>query len=103
MFNLVQQMVLIQLDWHIFIPTALDLLTPLICVLQATPAWAYAPDRLPSVPSDWVEAHEYLWKKSCEYVSLILPGKSQPTARWSSFSMDISHTLITCAQYAIMQ
>ena len=73
--NLVEQMVLIQLEWRLLVPTAVDLLTPFICFLQAMPAWAGATDCHPTVPPIWAEEHKHLWKMSTEYLNLALPGE----------------------------
>uniref|UniRef100_A0A7S0WWI6 Cyclin-like domain-containing protein n=1 Tax=Pyramimonas obovata TaxID=1411642 RepID=A0A7S0WWI6_9CHLO len=70
--NVVEQMVLIQLEWHLLVPTAVDLLTPFICFLQAIPAWATATDCHPTVPLVWAEEHKHLWKKSCELLHVSL-------------------------------
>eukprot|EP00959_Pyramimonas_sp_CCMP1952_P470945 9497573-Pyramimonas_sp.AAC.2 len=67
-------MVLIQLEWHLLIPTAVDMLTPFICFLQAMPAWADASDCHPEVPVIWAEEHKYLWKRSCEHLHPTLKG-----------------------------
>jgi hypothetical protein len=73
---MVEQMVLIQLDWHLLVPTAVDLFTPFLCYLQAMPLWFDANECHDVVPTAWVDAHTTLWIKSCDYVHRTLAGWS---------------------------
>mmetsp|Transcript_9327 Transcript_9327/g.15992 ORF Transcript_9327/g.15992 Transcript_9327/m.15992 type:complete len:378 (-) Transcript_9327:140-1273(-) len=66
--NMVEQTVLIQLDWHLLVPTAVDLFTPFLCYLQAMPLWFNANECHAVVPTAWVDAHTTLWIKSCDYI-----------------------------------